>query len=237
MADFVLVHGAWHGAWCWQRVVDRLWAAGHRAHTVSLTGVGERAHQRDNAVTAHTHIDDVLAVIACQELQGAVLVGHSYGGLVITGVADRLANTDPLSQLVYLDAVVPDPGECWSTTHSAAVQQARRLDIATTGALAPPDPSVFGLVGADHGWVARRQTHHPGGTYDDPLHFDPARAARWPRRFIDCVAPALPTMAVARQRVRSRPGWRVDELGTGHDAMVSAPEALAQCLMQGLQLT
>lgn len=230
MADFVLVHGAWHGAWCWQRLVDRLWAAGHRAHAVTLTGVGERAHHLSPAVNAHTHVDDVCATLECLELRGAVLVGHSYGGFVVTGVADRLASADRLSQLVYLDAVVPDPGEAWSATHSADVQQARRASIQATGAIAPPDPAVFGLADADRDWVARRQTPHPGGTYDDPLHFDPARVARWPRRFIDCTAPALATIAVIRERVRQRPGWQVEELATGHDAMVSEPDGLAHLL-------
>lgn len=231
MADVVLVHGAWHGAWCWQRVVRGLWATGHRAFAVSLTGVGERAHQMSPDITLATHIADVMAVIDAEELRGALLVGHSYGGMVITGVADRIRDAATLSRLVYLDAMVPHPGESWSSTHTPATRDARRAAIAEHGALPPPDPALFGLTdAADSAWVARRQTPQPGSLYDDPLHFDPARVARWPRQFIDCNAPALATIDVMRQRVRAEAGWQIDEIATGHDAMISAPEALLALL-------
>ena len=231
--DFVLVHGAWHGAWCWKRVLPLLWGAGHRAFAVSLSGLGERAHRlaSEPPITLGTHVDDVLAVIEAEELHGAVLVGHSYAGMVITGVADRLAEASRLSHLIYLDAMVPLPGESWSSSHAADTRAARRQAIAEHGVLPPPDPSIFGLAGEDAAWVARRQTPQPGGVYDAPLHFDAARAARWPRSFIDCTEPALATIAVSRQRVRVQPGWQVRDLATGHDAMVSAPRALADLLL------
>ncbi len=230
MTDFVLVHGAWHGAWCWQRVVSGLWAGGHRAFAVSLTGVGERAHQIAAKIRLSTHVDDVLAVIDAEELRACVLVGHSYGGMVITGVADQIENSAALSRLVYLDAMVPLPGECWSTTHEPKTRDARRAAIAEHGHLPAPDPSAFGLAGPDHAWVARRQTPQPGSLYDDALHFDPARVSRWPRQFIDCTSPSLATIDVMRTRVRSQAGWQVDEIATGHDAMISAPEALIEVL-------
>ena len=242
MADFVLVHGAWHGAWCWQRVLPGLWAAGHRAFAVTLTGLGERAHLLSPSITLDTHIADVLGVIETEELRGAILVGHSYGGMVITGAADRLAaraeqdpsagSGQPLAQLVYLDAVVPNPGECWSSGHSDETRAARRDTIARLGVLPPPDPTVFGLSGADAAWVARRQTPQPGGVYDAPLRFDPERIARLPRTFIDCTSPALATIAISRERVRSEPGWAVVELDTGHDAMISAPQDVTRALLE-----
>ena len=231
MTDFVLVHGAWHGVWSWKRVLPTLWSAGHRAFAVSLSGVGERRHALSPAITLDTHIDDVLAVIEAEELRGAVLVGHSYAGMVITGVADRLANAQALSHLVYLDAVVPLPGESWSSGHSPETQAQRRQAIAQHGALPPADPAVYGLSGDDHAWVARHQTPQPGGVYDSPLAFDPQRVARWPRSFIDCTSPALSTIAGSRQRVRSQPGWNVIEIATGHDAMISAPDELLRALL------
>jgi pimeloyl-ACP methyl ester carboxylesterase len=230
MTDFVLVAGAWHGAWCWQRVLPGLWLAGHRAFAVTLSGVGERAHELRPAITLATHIADVAAVIEAEELRGAVLVGHSYAGMVITGVADRV-DTDRLRRLVYLDAVVPEPGECWSSQHNDETKAARRQSIAAHGVIAPPDPAVFGLSGADHAWVARRMTPHPGGVYDAPLQFDAARVRRWPRNFVDCTAPALATIAVMRRRVRAEPGWQVSEIATGHDVMVSAPQPLLETLL------
>lgn len=227
--DYVLVHGAWHGAWCWRRVLPGLWAAGHRAFAVSLTGVGERAHLLRPDINLQTHADDVCAVIEAEELQRAVLVGHSYGGMVITAVADRLA--DRLSHLVYLDAVVPEPGESWSSGHTPETQAARRAAISATGTLPPADPAAFGLQGEDAAWVARRQTPQPGGVYDDPLHFDAQRINRLPRTFIDCTSPALPTIDVMRRRVRAAPGWQVVEIATGHDPMVSAPDELLAALL------
>lgn len=227
--DYVLVHGAWHGAWCWRRVLPGLWAAGHRAFAVSLTGVGERAHLLRPDINLQTHADDVCAVVEAEELQAAVLVGHSYGGMVITAVADRLA--ERLSHLVYLDAVVPEPGESWSSGHTPETQAARRAAIAATGTLPPADPAAFGLQGEDAAWVARRQTPQPGGVYDDLLHFDAQRINRLPRTFIDCTSPALATIDVMRRRVRAAPGWNVVEIATGHDPMVSAPDELLAALL------
>jgi len=230
MADFVLVHGAWHGAWCWRRLLPGLWAAGHRAFAVDLTGLGARRHLYRRDIGLGEHVADVAAVLESEELQQAVLVGHSYGGLVITGVADRCP--DRLSALAYVDAVVPRNGERWSSTHSPQTQAQRRAQIAADGGLAPPDPSVFGLSGADRDWVLRRQTMQPGGCYDDALFFDEARWSRLRRHFIDCIDPALPTIATSRERVRSDAGWQVETLATGHDPMISAPEALSTLLLK-----
>ena len=235
MSALVLIHGAWHGAWCWRRVLPGLRAAGHGAHAVTLTGVGERAHLLRPDLRLRDHIADVLGLIDAEELgDDLVLVGHSYGGLVMTGVADALlARGLTPRHLVYVDAVTPHPGESWSSQHAPETVRAR-LEAAAQrpdGAMPPPDAAVFGLDGADRDWVNRRQTPQPAGVYQDRLDFDAARIATLPRTFIDCTAPALPTIAVMRERVRREPGWRVVEMATGHDPMVSAPEALAAHLL------
>lgn len=232
-APIVLVHGAWGGAWIWRRVLGPLRAAGHEVHAATLTGDGDRAHLRTPAIGLRHHIDDVLALVAAEELSGVVLVGHSYGGLVITGVADALLAREPalLRRLVYIDAMVPLPGECWSSQHSAEVVAARTAAAqANDGALPPPDPAGFGLDGADREWLLRRQVPHPFGPYREPLDFSAERLASVPRCFIDCNAPAYPTIAPMRQRVRRQPGWRVVELATGHCPMVSAPDDLVRLL-------
>ncbi len=229
MADFVLVHGAWHGAWCWRRLLPRLWRAGHRAFAVDLTGLGARRHLYRATLGLDDHIADVLATLASEELTSAVLVGHSYAGMVITGVADRAP--DRLAALVYLDAVVPRNGESWSSTHPPDTQAQRRASIAETGSIAPADPAAYGLAGEDREWVLRRQSPQPGGCYDAVLAFDEARWRRLPRHFIDCTAPALPTIAASRDRVRAEPGWALATIATGHDPMISAPDALAQVLL------
>ena len=235
MSALVLIHGAWHGAWCWRRVLPGLRAAGHGAHAVTLTGVGERAHLLRPELRLRDHIADVLGLIEAEELgDDLVLVGHSYGGLVMTGVADALlARGLKPRHLVYVDAVTPHPGESWSSQHAPETVRAR-LEAAAQrpdGAMPPPDAAVFGLDGADRDWVNRRQTPQPAGVYQDRLDFDAARIATLPRTFIDCTAPALPTIAVMRERVRREPGWQVVELATGHDPMISAPEALVALLL------
>ena len=235
MSALVLIHGAWHGAWCWRRVLPGLRAAGHGAHAVTLTGVGERAHLLRPDLRLRDHIADVLGLIDAEELgDDLVLVGHSYGGLVMTGVADALlARGLKPRHLVYVDAVTPHPGESWSSQHAPETVRAR-LEAAAQrpdGAMPPPDAAVFGLDGADRDWVNRRQTPQPAGVYQDRLDFDAARIATLPRTFIDCTAPALPTIAVMRERVRREPGWQVLELATGHDPMISAPDALVALLL------
>lgn len=241
MANFVLVHGAWHGGWCWQRVTALLHAAGHRAHAVTLTGVGERAHLMSPEITLETHIGDVARAIECEEMENVVLAVHSYAGMVGTAIADRMPGL--LRHLVYVDAVVPEPGESWSSTQTAATRTAR-IEAAQASAdfsFPPPDPSVYGLQGAEAQWVGRRQTPHPGHTYQAALQFDPRRVAATARTFVSCVKPALATIDPVRSRIASGQAWsgawnagggaRIVELQTGHDPMISAPGELTDVLL------
>jgi pimeloyl-ACP methyl ester carboxylesterase len=235
MADFVLVHGAWHGAWCWRDVVPLLAAAGHRAHAVTLTGVGERVHLMSPAITLETFIADVVNAIEAEEMARPVLVVHSFAGMIGTALANRMPQR--LSHLVYVDAVVPLPGESWSSTHAPATREARiaAAEGSHDYSFPPPDPSVYGLAGAQHEWVKRRQVPHPGHTYTAALQFDPQRVARVARTFVDCRQPPLATIDVSRQRARDPAfwgaPWKVVELATGHDPMVSAPHDLTRVLL------
>lgn len=233
--SIVLVHGAWHGAWCWSRVLHRLRSAGVDTHAVTLSGLGERAHLMAPTIDLNTHIQDVVGLVEAEELQRVVLVGHSYAGMVITGVADRLQARHPglLAHLVYLDAALPYPGDSWSSQHTEETKQARIAASQSSGGLSfpPPDASLFGLDGADRDWVNRRQTPQPFKLYQQSLPFDAERVAAVPRTFIDCTRPALATIAPSRARVRSEPGWNVVEMATGHDPMVSEPAALSQILL------
>jgi len=242
MANFVLVHGAWHGGWCWQRVTQRLARSGHRVHAVTLTGTGERAHLLSPAITLETHIEDVRATIEAEELHEVVLAVHSYAGMIGTAVADRMGAR--LRHLVYVDAVVPRPGESWSSTHSRTVRESRRAAAEGSDdySLPAPDPNNYGLQGADYEWVRRRLTAHPGHSYDAPLEFDMGRVAAVPRTFVSCVQPALATIDAIRPRVVDPKFWdgrwqfgggaQVVELPTGHDPMVTMPAELAQILLR-----
>lgn len=233
-SPIVLVHGAWAGAWAWQRVRAPLAEGGRSVHAVTLTGCGERRHLLRRDITLQTHIADVVGLVDAEELDDVVLVGHSYGGLVITGAADALLACRPgrVRQLVYVDAMVPLPGECWGARHDEAVRAARVAAAASTGlhALPPPDPAGFGLAGADRDWLRRRQCLHPFGAYLEPLYFDAARIASVARAFIDCVSPAYPTIASMRRRVRETPGFAVVEMTTGHYPQVQAPQDFVRVL-------
>ena len=229
----VLVHGAWAGAWAWSRVLAPLRAAGHDVHVPVLSGCGERRHGLRRDITLQTHVADVVEWIVAHELRDVVLVGHSYAGLVITGAADRLLRgaDGALRQLVYVDAMLPLPGEAWGSRHPPEVRSARRAAAAATGlhALPPPDPSGFGLSGADRDWLLRRQTLHPFGAYLEPLHHDGERLARVPRAFVDCRAPAYPTIDPMRSRAREL-GLRVVEMATGHYPQLQAPDEFVRVL-------
>ena len=142
MAQFVLVHGAWHGAWCWRHVLQALTAAGHRAHAVTLTGLGDRAHLMSSAIALETHIADVLQAIEAEELEEVVLAVHSYAGMIGTALADR--RPQRLKHLVYVDAIVPRPGESWSSSHSSAVREARLAAAAVSPDYSFPPPDQIG---------------------------------------------------------------------------------------------
>jgi pimeloyl-ACP methyl ester carboxylesterase len=235
MADFLLVHGAWHGAWCWRNVVRQLTAAGHHAHAVTLTGVGERVHLMSPAITLETFIADVVNAMDAEEMARPVLAVHSFAGMIGTAIADRMPLR--LAHLVYVDAVLPLPGESWSSTHAPATREARiaAAEASHDYSFPPPDPSVYGLAGEQYEWVKRRQTPHPGHCYTTPLDFDPRRVASVARTFVDCHAPPLATIDVSRRRVRDATfwgaPWKVAELATGHDPMVSAPSELTRILL------
>jgi len=178
----------------------------------------------------------VINLITSEELDNVVLVGHSYAGMVITRVANTLMKQQRpvLQHLVYLDAIVPHPGESWSSQHTPEAVAARIKSAMADGggvAIPPPDPKVFGLAGRDYEWVKRRMTPQPLGLYQETLHFDAVRVATLPRTFIDCTDPALAAIAAMRKRVREEAGWRVLELKAGHDAMISAPRQLTETLL------
>jgi pimeloyl-ACP methyl ester carboxylesterase len=232
---FVLVHGAWHGGWCWSRVAERLRAAGHVVYTPTLTGLGDRRHLLSPQVNLDTHIDDIVNLLAWEELEDVVLVGHSYAGIVISGVADRAREW--LSQLVYLDALLLERGKSLFSDFPPAVVEQRLRTIRETGAgvgAAPAlPPSAFGVKDpADAAWVQRRMTPQPVGTYLQPLALKAPLGNGLRKTYIECTADPIATLEPTKARVRADPGWHVRRLATGHDAMIIAPGPLSDLLRE-----
>ena len=230
--NFVLVHGAWHGGWCWRDVAAVLRTAGHQVFTPTMTGLGERAHLLNAQVGLSTFIDDIAAVILSEELDNGVLVGHSFGGHVINGVADRMPQL--LRQLIYLDGLVVQHGQSALSIMPPAVQAERTRTMDAEGLrMTIPSPDQFGLSDpAQLAWVMRQLTPHPLKGYTEPLQLQHPLGNGLPKTYIAVTDPWYPPLAELRQWVRSQPDWDWRELAACHNAMVSAPLALASLLME-----
>jgi len=229
---FVLVHGAFHGGWCWGPVARRLCAAGAQVLTPTCTGLGERAHLLSPTVGLSTFIADVSAAITCEELSGAILVGHSFGGAVAAGVVD--ARPELARALIFLDALLLQDGQCALDALDAGTRAARERDAAARGGLcaAPPGPAAFGVPpGPAHEWLARRMTPQPFAAMTEPIRLRRAIGGGRPCAYIACDAPAYPGVAASHRWARERPDWRFHRLSAGHEAMVTAPDAVASLLM------
>jgi pimeloyl-ACP methyl ester carboxylesterase len=228
------VHGAWHGGWCWRRVGDRLRKAGHRVFAPTLTGVGERRHLLSTAVDLETHIQDILGVLEAEELENVILVGHSYAGLVISGVAARA--TERIRQLVYQDALLAEDGQSWADAFAPDIAEARRKGATVTNGvktLPPPDPGIYGFADpADTEWVRRRMTAHPYAAFEQKSRLNGPLGSGLPRLYIDCTTPPIAALATIKDRYRGRADWPFVEMRTGHDAMLSAPEEFTRLLLQ-----
>lgn len=230
---YVLLHGAWHGAWCWRLVADALRAAGHRVFTPTQTGLGDRKHLLSSDITLDVFVDDLLNVLEAEELEDVVLVGHSFGGNAISGAADRVPKR--IRHLVYLDSLVIQGGQSPFGILPDSVVAARRREVAEAGggiAIPVPPTSAFGIPEghALEGWVRRRLTPHPAATYESTLRLANPVGNGLPRTYIACTAPLYAPLEATRQWVRGQPGWEWRTIATGHDAMVTAPEELARML-------
>lgn len=227
----VLVHGAWHGAWCWRRVAPLLRAAGHEVFAPTLTGLADKAHLLTRAVNLATHLDDVLGLIEAEELNDVVLVGHSYAGMLITGVADRVPQR--LRSLVYLDAFVPQSGKGLIDYAAPARREAMVKAGEASGFVDPPSATVFGLKegSPDMAWVTRRMSKQPYATMTDALHLRGDGGAKLPRTYIYCSNPPTGSFQQFAAALRDDPHWRFHEFNTGHDCMVTEPAETARLIL------
>ncbi|MEQ0563766.1 alpha/beta hydrolase family protein [Amycolatopsis sp. NEAU-NG30] len=235
MTTFLLVHGAWHSGQCWERVVPLLEADGHRVLAPSLTGFGDKAHLLGPEVGLDTHVDDVAGLIEAGQLTDVVLVGHSYGGLVISAVANRLP--DRIARLVFLDAMVPEDGETAVDIHPMTKNL---IDLAVDGWRVPPlpeQPAPVGLFGvtdpADAAWLRTLLSDQPVNCFVQPVRLDNPALPAVPRLHIHCVGEQ--PKDITRRPVPA--GEPVRELPTGHDCMITMPAELAGLLTEAAQLS
>ncbi len=231
---FVLLHGSWHGAWCWQRVADRLRSQGHKVTTPNQTGVGERSHLISADITLDTFVEDIVNHITHEELDDIVFVGHSFGGIPMTGVADRMP--ERIRHLVYLDSLILQPGKTlFSTYPPHVVEERKKQALATPGGLGLPAPpaTFFGMKAGtdDEAWVQRRLTPQPLSLYSSPLNLNNPIGNGLPHTYIYCTDPAIALAEPMRQWVRDQGDWGWRELATGHNAMITAPAQLTAMLL------
>ena len=228
---FVLLHGAFHGGWCWERVALPLRARGHRVTTPTQTGLGERRHLLSREITLGTFVDDLVNHLLYEDLTGVVLVGHSFGGNALSGAAERVPGR--IAELVYLDSMVIEGGMApFDGLAPATVAERTRLAEETSGGLSipPPPASAFGVIDpADAAWLEARMTPHPLSVYRSPLPIEGPPGNGLPARYITCTDPIYHPLESVRRWV-ARAGWPVEAIATGHDAMVTAPEALVDML-------
>ncbi|WP_169989054.1 alpha/beta fold hydrolase [Microbispora sp. H10836] len=230
MSTFVLIHGAWHGGWAWQRVVPELRAAGHEVHTPTLSGVSDRAHLLHPQVGLSTHIQDVVALIEAHDARDVVLVGHSYAGQVVTGVADRIP--ERLTKRIHLDAFVGEDGDAAIDLLPPTVAGHYRESVAGPGfgwLIPVRSLAKLGVTDeADVEWLTPRLTPHPWLTYTEPLRLT-GKDDQVPAAFIECVDWMRVFTPQAEKAAARR--WPTYEIATGHEAMVTAPDELAALLL------
>ena len=228
---FVLVHGAWHGGWCWCRVADRLRASGHIVFTPTLTGLGERAHLLHPDINLSLHVADVLGLIKCERLNNIVLVGHSYGGFVISGVAEAVANK--ISSIVFLDAFIPDNGESLLDVVQPAVQDVIQ-DVLDRGDTTVPvrDAAAFKVNEKDRAWVDSLATPQPIGTMTEKITLTGARERVATKAYIRAAGYPNVSFDKACARTKADRSWRTYEVPCGHDVMIDKPDRLAEILLE-----
>jgi len=230
MATFLVAHGAWSAAWAWKKMRPLMRALGHELIGPTHTGLGERAHLAGPSIDLSTHIADICGVIEMEDLRDFILIGHSYGGMVATGVVDRLG--DRVRHLVYLDAFAPRDGESAFDLLPAAARERmiEQTESAGEGWRLPPNPLPPDTTPEDQAWIMPRRLAQPIATFRERLRLVRGEPTL-PRTYIYCRKYG-PGDAFRRfaDRARAEPGWRLIEMDASHNPHITAPEALAGVL-------
>nr|WP_283807714.1 alpha/beta hydrolase [Bradyrhizobium sp. LTSPM299] len=217
----MLVHGGWHGAWCWSGVLQRLRSSGHRAFAPTLTGLADRSHLFGSDIGLDTHIADVVSTVRWEEMDGIVLCGHSYGGMVISGAAEQLEGK--LAGIAFIDAFFPLDGQSCSDLSGRVV--------ARDAAIPPPPAESFGIADADEcARVARLMTPHPSNTVSDKIALSGARERVAKKAYIVAGNRERSYFQKPYETLSQDPAWQTFALPTGHHPMLDAPDALVDVL-------
>lgn len=226
MSAVVLVHGGWHGGWVWREVEDRLRAHGHRVFSPTMTGLGERAHLARPDITPDLHVQDICAVLACEDLTDVTLVGHSYGGFVIAGVAAQMA--DRINALVYLDAFVPD-GSGQSAFSIGTPERAAEIRATMTGGFQVPASGFERWVAdpAKQAWLAGKVTPHPIRCFSEGPTLTGAERTVARKVHVICAQHRPSPFWSFHERLKYEPDWQTRQLDCLHDAMIELPDETA----------
>jgi pimeloyl-ACP methyl ester carboxylesterase len=234
----VLVHGGFHGGWCWKKVQHLLVADGWTVYAPSLTGLADREHLAAREVGIETHVQDVLRLIECEELDNIVLCAHSYGGMVITPVADRMP--ERIANLVYLDAVLPESGQSLfdllGDSQGIPAKMQGLADESGDGWWIPPifNAVEFGVSDpADVEWVDRRLTGHPIHTFDEPVELTGAWESIKTKTNVHCERWSITHTDSLTERLEADAAWTTYRIDSGHDVMISHPERVREILVAG----
>jgi pimeloyl-ACP methyl ester carboxylesterase len=231
-STFVLVHGAWQGGWAWSRLTPLLEAEGHRVCAPTLTGLAERATLLSKDVDLSTHIEDVCRLMIAEELENVVLVGHSYGGMVVSGAADRMA--ERIKSLVVLDGFVPEDGKAMREYWPASVMSFLDQEAEKSGGVSvPPLPAESLAVAPENrAFVDERATPQPYATFNEPIRLSGARDAVAKKSYIRAAKFRSHPFDAVVKRLAPDPGWRVLRIESGHVPMLDEPSRLAELLAQ-----
>ena len=224
MSTFVLVHGSWHGGWCWKKITPLMAKKGYICFAPTLSGMGERFHIATPTMGLSVHIQDIVNVLEFEDLTDVVLVGHSYTGMVITGVAEISTR---VKKLVYLDAIVPEHGQSMFSILGSDMETQFKRDADAKGMVPSWAPENFGVTDPrDIAWIKSRLTPMPILTHQEKLFAPKMNAKNLRRYFIHCIRFGLGDFA---EKIRREKGT-VFDLDSGHDAMVIEPEKLSLIL-------
>jgi pimeloyl-ACP methyl ester carboxylesterase len=225
MATIVVAHGAWSAGWAWKKMRPLWRAAGHEVFTPTYSGLGERAHLAAPSINLDTHIRDTLNVLDYEDLSGVVLVGHSYGGMVATGVADRAR--ERIRQLIYLDAFVPEDGKALHDYVPAERREAARKEAIDGWRVQPPVPPAD-TAPQDVAWISARRMPHPLQAFEQPLRLR-GGPLTLPRAYIYCARNTQGPFRPFYERAKKE-GWQTHEIDASHSPNVTAPELLAETI-------